>query len=134
MAIPFLALNFYDVIFFAVYCIITLGLLVYKVGKYPMPQYAIDTEIVILIFFALTHYLRYRIAKACITQKVPAKALVFIVVSVCMVCLYVFQLRLQTYVLLGDFILNWIGISITIAEIICAAWVYKIFQRKKTTP
>ena len=31
MAIPFLALNFYDVVFFIVYTIITLGLLIYKV-------------------------------------------------------------------------------------------------------
>ena len=69
MAIPFLALNFYDVIFFAVYTIITIGLLIYKVEKYPMPDYAINTEIVIIVFFALTHYLRFKIANACVTRK-----------------------------------------------------------------
>ena len=134
MAIPFLALNFYDVIFFAIYVIITLGLLIYKVEKYPQPQYAIDTEVVILVFFALTHYLRYKIARVCVTLKEPGKAIAFIIVSVCMICLYVFQLRLQTYVMLGDFIINWIGIGLTIGEIICAVWVYKIFLRKKATP
>lgn len=134
MAIPFLALNFYDVVFFAVYTIITLGLLIYKIQKYPMPQYATDTEIVILVFFAITHHLRYKIANSCVNLKDPGKAIAFILVSVCMICLYVFQLRLQTYVMLGDFILNWIGIGLTIGELICAVWVYKIFKQKKTTP
>ena len=48
MAIPFLGLNFYDTLFFAIYCIITVGLLIYKTQKLPMPQYAINTEVVIL--------------------------------------------------------------------------------------
>lgn len=69
MAIPFLGLNFYDTLFFAIYCIITVGLLIYKTQKLPMPQYAINTEVVILVFFALSHYLRYRIAKMCVTRK-----------------------------------------------------------------
>lgn len=59
--------------------------------------------------------------------------MVFIIVSVVMIALYVFQLRLQTYVMMGDFIINWVGIGITIAELICAAWVYSVFQRKKST-
>ena len=99
-----------------------------------MPQYATDTEVVILVFFAITHHLRYRIANNCVNLRDPGKAIAFILVSICMICLYVFQLRLQTYVMLGDFILNWIGIGLTLGELICAAWVYKIFKRKKTTP
>ena len=114
MAIPFMALNFYDLIFFAVYCIITIGLLIYKVEQYPMPQYAIDTEAVIIVFFALSHYMRYRISRGCVARKDPKKAIIYIIVTVLLITLYTFQLRLQTYVLLGDFIINWIGIGLSV--------------------
>lgn len=69
MAIPFLSLNFYDVVFFAIYMIITVGLFIYKVQKYPFPQYAINFQAVLLTFFSLSHYMRYLIGKASITQK-----------------------------------------------------------------
>ena len=63
MAIPFLSANFYDTVFFAIYMIITVGLFLYKVNKYPFPQYAISMQSVILTFFALSHYMRYDLSK-----------------------------------------------------------------------
>lgn len=49
-----------------------------------------------------------------------------------MICVYVFQLRLQIYVLLADFILNWIGISLIVCECIAGAWIFKVLKRKKS--
>jgi hypothetical protein len=47
-----------------------------------------------------------------------------------MIPLYVFQLRLQTYVLLVDFVMNWLGLALTIAEILCAVWVIVVEKKK----
>lgn len=69
MAIPFLAINYYDLIFFIIYMIITIGLLIYKFERYPMPSYSISMEVVILVFFALTHMLRSKMAEKGIIQK-----------------------------------------------------------------
>ena len=37
MTIPFLALNYYDAIYFIIYIIITIALLIYKVENYILP-------------------------------------------------------------------------------------------------
>jgi len=46
--------------------IITIGLFIYKTKKYPFPGYAVSMGGVILALFAISHYLRYRIAKVSI--------------------------------------------------------------------
>lgn len=114
MSIPFMSLNFYDTVFFAIYMVITIGLFIYKVQKYPFPQYAIDMQAVLITFFALTHYMRYQLAKDSISQKEPKKIIFYIIITVLLIPLYVFQLRLQTYVVLVDFVLNWVGLGLSI--------------------
>lgn len=109
-----MSLNFYDTVFFAIYMIITIGLFIYKVQKYPFPQYAIDMQAVLITFFALTHYMRYQLAKDSISQKEPKKIIFYIIITVLLIPLYVFQLRLQTYVVLVDFVLNWVGLGLSI--------------------
>jgi uncharacterized membrane protein YccC len=64
-----MSLNFYDIVFFAIYMVITIGLFIYKVQKYPFPQYAINMQAVLLTFFALSHYMRYILGKEGIIQK-----------------------------------------------------------------
>jgi len=86
---------------------------------------------VLLALFALSHYMRYRIAKVSIAQKAPKKMISFIVVTVLLITLYVFQLRLQTYVTLGDWVLNWVGVGLSIAEIFAAIWVLIVYQGSK---
>lgn len=71
MLIPFLSINFYGTVFFAIYMIITVGLFIYKVQKYPFPQYAKDMQSALIALFALSHYIRYRLAKAGVAQKSP---------------------------------------------------------------
>ena len=131
MSIPFLALNYYDAIYFLLYFCISAGLIVYKVEKYVMPTYAIDTEVVTLILFALSQYLRYNIGQAAVAEKEPRKVLFYLITTFFIALLYVFQIRLQTYVLLADFILSWVGIGFTIAEFASAIWLLLIFRRKK---
>lgn len=115
MALPFLSINFYDTVFFAIYMIITIGLFIYKTRKYPFPQYAMNFQAVLLTFFALSHYMRYQLAKISISQKAPQKLIFYFIVTIFLITLYVFQLRLQTYVTLGDWVLNWVGIGLTLA-------------------
>lgn len=131
MAIPFMSINFYDTVFFAIYMVISIGLFIYKVNKYPFPQYAIDMQAVLLTFFALTHYMRYQLAKDSIAQKEPKKIVYYIIITVLMIPLYVFQLRLQTYVVLVDFVLNWVGLGMAVAELVSGIWVLVVYRRKK---
>jgi hypothetical protein len=114
MSLPFLSINFYDTVFFAIYMIITIGLFIYKTKKYPFPQYAIAMQGILLTLFALTHFMRYQLAKIGIAQKVYYKILFYIILTLFLITLYLFQLRFQTYVTLGDWILNWVGLSLTI--------------------
>lgn len=67
MSIPFTSMNFYETAYFAIYMIISIGLFLYKVQKYPFPQYAISMQSVLLTFFALSHYMRYQLAKIAIS-------------------------------------------------------------------
>lgn len=131
MSLPFLSINFFDTIFFAIYMIIVIGLFVYKTLKYPFPQYAISMQGVLLALFALSHYMRYQFAKISIAQKASRKIILYMVITVLLITLYVFQLRLQTYVTLGDWVLNWVGIGLSIAEIIGAVWVLIVYVSKK---
>lgn len=128
--LPFLSINFYHSVFFAVLMVITIGLFVYKTEKYPFPRYAVSMSGVLLALFAATHYMRYRLAKASVSQKQAKKIIMYMVVTVFMIPLYVFQLRLQTYVLLIDWVLNWIGIGLTIAEVLTGAWVFWALFKK----
>jgi hypothetical protein len=131
MTIPFLALNFYDTIFYLFYFFITIGLLVYKVEKYPMPQYAIDSEAIMIVLFTFIQYIRYLIGQGAVREVHPKKVVFYMVINLFIILMYAFQLRLQTYVLLADFIINWIGIAFTLLEVFSAVWLLKVFQRKK---
>lgn len=128
-----MSINFYDTVYFAIYMIITIGMFIYKVQKYPFPQYAISMQGVLLAFFALSHYMRYQLAKQGISEKASKKLVFYIVITVLIIPLYVFQLRLQTYVTLVDFVLNWVGIGMAIAEIFAAVWVVVVYNRKKNS-
>ena len=63
MALPFLALNYYDSLFMLIYLFIAVGLLAYKNSLYPLPGYALACEGIILAMLSLTQILRYLLAK-----------------------------------------------------------------------
>lgn len=134
MTIPFLALNYYDSIYFIIYTVITIALLIYKVENYILPLYALDTEVIIIILFFLTQYTRYKIGETAVIQKIPKKMVFYLVSSLLVILFYTFEIRFQTYVLLGDFILNWVGIGFIVFEIISSIWLLAVFQRKKNSP
>jgi hypothetical protein len=131
MSLPFLSINFYDTVFFAIYMIITIGLFIYKTQKYPFPQYAVAMQSILLTLFALSHYMRYQLAKMGIAQKFYLKILFYIIITLFLIALYVFQLRLQTYVTLGDWVLNWVGLALSVIETIGAIWVFLVYQKSK---
>jgi len=56
---------------------------------------------------------------------------VYLVSSVFVILSYVFQLRLQTYVVMAEVIINWVGLGLVIAEIICGIWVTVVLMHKK---
>jgi hypothetical protein len=55
----------------------------------------------------------------------------YLVVSVFVLLSLIFELRLQTYVLLAEVITNWTGIGFIALELISGIWVLKVFQHKK---
>ena len=62
MILPFLALNHYDRIFTLIYMFIAISLLAYKNSAYPLPNYALTCEGIVLAMLALTQGLRYMLA------------------------------------------------------------------------
>ena len=134
MTIPFLALNYYDSIYFVIYTVITIALLIYKVENYILPTYALDTEVIIIILFFLTQYTRYKIGETAVIQKQPKKMVFYLVSSLFTILFFTFEIRLQTYVLLADFIINWVGIGFIVFEIILSIWLLVVFLRKKNSP
>jgi hypothetical protein len=114
MAVPFLALNHYDALFMLVYLFIAISLLTYKNVTYPLPGYALASEGVILAMLTLTQLLRYHFASRAVADKQSKFAIIYIVGSVFVLLSYIFELRLQTYIILAEVITNWIGIILMI--------------------
>ena len=57
--------------------------------------------------------------------------IIYLVTTVFVILSYVFELRLQTYVLMAEVITNWVGLSLVIGEVICGVWVAKVLTHKK---
>jgi hypothetical protein len=87
----------------------------------------------ILAMFLLTQIIRYYIIQRGILDNKPKLIIFYIVLIVFIIPQYVFFLRLQTYVLLIEVVINWIGIAFNIMELFLAIWVLKVFQRKKSS-
>jgi hypothetical protein len=130
MAVPFLALNHYDGLFMLVYLIIAIALLAYKNSAYPLPGYALASEGVVLVMLALTQALRYRFAGMAISDKQTHFAVIYIIGSVFVLLSFIFELRLQTYVILAEVVTNWVGIALVVLEVLCAVWIIVILQHK----
>lgn len=81
--------------------------------------------------FLLTQVIRYFIVEKAILDKNPSSVILYIILTIFIIPQYVFFLRLQTYALLIEVVINWIGISFNIMEIGLGIWVWKVFQRKK---
>ncbi len=114
ISIPLLSINFYESIFLLIWTFIQIALLIYKGAKYPLPTYAVNIEGGIIGMFILTQISRYFIVQRAILDKNPSSIIFYIVITVFIIPQYVFFLRLQTYVLLIDAVINWIGIAFNI--------------------
>jgi hypothetical protein len=132
MTIPLLSLNFYEILYFIIYSFITIALLIYKNNKYPLPPYAINMEGAIIALFILAQVIRNMTIEQAVLNKSPKHALVYIILTIFVIPCYVFFLRLQTYCLLIDVIINWIGIGFCVVQTLLSIWVWIIFKRKKS--
>jgi hypothetical protein len=110
---------------------IAVGLLAYKDSTLPLPGYALASEGVVLVMLVLTHLLRWDLARRGVSDKQAKFIVMYLVGSIFVLLSYIFELRLQTYVVLAEVITNWTGIGIVILEIISAIWVLKVLQHKK---
>jgi hypothetical protein len=131
MAVPFLAFNNYDRLFLILYMAISIALLAYKHQVYPLPGYAVACQGVILAMLVLTQLLRYVLAERAVGDKEGKMVVVYLVSSVFVILSYVFQLRLQTYVVMAEVIINWVGLSLVIVEMCCGVWVAVVLMHKK---
>ena len=95
---------------------------------------AVNSAAVTLVFFALMQYLRYKLGESAVAEKEPRKIVFYLISSFFVILVYTFQIRLQTYVLLADFVLSWVGIGFTVSEFISAIWLLTVFRRKKNAP
>ena len=132
MSIPLLSINFYQSIFFIIWTFIEVCLLVYKNQKYPLPTYAVNVQGLVIAFFILTQVFRYNLLQNGILNKQPSLIMFMIILTVFIIPNYIFFLRLQTYVLLVQLIINSLGIIFNVIEICLALWVWKVFKRKKS--
>lgn len=114
-----------------IWTFIEIGLLIYKNQKYPFPTYAVNIEGGIIAMFVITQAIRYFIVERGILDKNPSTIIFYIVLTVFIIPQYVFFLRLQTYCLYIDLVINFVGIGFNVIEIFLAVWVWKVFQRKK---
>lgn len=133
MSIPLLSINFYESIFMFIWAFIEVTLLIYKNIKYPLPTYALNIEGGIIAMFLITQVIRYFIVEKSILDKSPSAMVFYIILTVLTIPQYVFFLRLQTYVLLIEVVINWVGIGFNIMESGLAVWVWRVFQRKKNS-
>lgn len=131
MALPLLALNHYDKIFTLIYLFIAVALLAYKDATYPLPSYALACEGIVLAMFGLTQGLRYVLAERAIAHKEGKNIVVYLIATVFVLLSLIFELRLQTYVVLAEVITNWTGIVFVVLEVPAALWVLKVLQHKK---
>jgi len=58
---------------------------------------------------------------------------VYLVATIFVILSFVFELRLQTYVVMAELITNSIGLGFIICEVICGIWVLKVLTHKKGT-
>ena len=114
ISIPLLSINFYESVFFIIYGLIEVGMLVYKNQKYPLPTYAFNIEGTILAMFILIQLVRYMIIQKGILDKQPSMIVLYILLTAFVIPIYSFFLRVQTYVLLIEVVINWVGISFNI--------------------
>jgi hypothetical protein len=131
MALPFLALNRYDRLFFILYMFIAIALLAYKKTLYPLPSYALATEGILLAMLSLTQWLRYHLAERAVAEKEGKMVAVYLIATVFVILSLAFELQLQTYVLLAEIVTGWAGIGLAAAEIVCGLWVLKVLLHKK---
>lgn len=133
MSIPLLSINFYESIFLLIWTFLSITLLIFKSQKYPLPTYAVNIEGGIIGMFILTQVIRYFTVEKGVVDKDPKSIVFYIIMTVFIIPQYVFFLRLQTYVLLIEVVINWIGIAFSIMQIGLGIWVWKVFQRKKNS-
>jgi len=131
MALPFLALNHYDALYMLVYLVIAISLLAYKNIIYPLPGYAVACEGIMLAMLALTQLLRYLLAKQGVKNKQANYIGLYLVGSVFVMLTLIFELRLQTYVILIEIITNSVGLFLVGVEFSVGIWVLRILQHKK---
>ena len=63
---------------------------------------------------ALTQILRYSLAEKTVKHKQALYGVMYLVGTIFVLLSLIFELRLQTYVMLAEIITNWIGIIFTI--------------------
>jgi hypothetical protein len=110
---------------------IAIGLLAYKNVKYPLPNYALACEGIILAMIVLTQLLRYTLGAQAVQQKQVKFGVMYLIGSVFVLLSFIFELRLQTYVILAEVITNWTGIIFIILEMLAVLRVIQVFYRKK---
>lgn len=133
MSIPLLSLNFYESIFLLIWTFLTISLLIFKSQKYPLPTYAVNIEGGIVAMFILTQVIRYFTVEKGVVDKHPRSIVFYIIMTLFIIPQYVFFLRLQTYVMLIEVVINWIGIAFNVMQIGLGIWVWNVFQRKKNS-
>ncbi len=57
--------------------------------------------------------------------------MVYLIATVFVLLSLIFELRLQTYVVLAEVITNWTGIVFVVLEVGASLWVLKVLQHKK---
>lgn len=100
MALPFLALNRYDRLFLLLYLAIAVTFLAYKNLVYPLPGYALSCEGTVLAMLCLTQGLRYWMAERAVAEKEVRMVIFYLVATLFVLLSLIFELRLQTYVVL----------------------------------
>jgi len=103
-------LLFFDWYFSVFYFIVTIILLIYKTYQLPYPSAVWELEFVMLWLFYAWQLIKIDLGSRGNKTESSLTTIIFVLLNIPSVFAYVFYIRLQTYVLVVEVILNAIGI------------------------
>jgi len=105
-SLPLQIMIYFDTLYSWVYLVLSLGLFFYKGYTLTYPPNALGPEVVGLIFFIILQLFRLFIGSVGNRTETAASTLWFLLLTLPSIFASVFFIRLQTYVLVADVIIN----------------------------
>ena len=117
-SIPLLVINYYSFLYAVFYLFANSLLFVYKGFVFPYPPHSLGPEIAGFFFFITIQFFRNNLNNSGNKSETRSSLILSVCFSIPVIMGFVYLLRLQTYVLVFDLVMNIIGIVFIGLEII----------------